>query len=141
MQRVISPTAVRLRLPRAMRVHPTFYVSKVKPVHESPLATAQPPLPCLINGGSALAIRCLIRSHWWGRGLRHLVDSEGYGLDAGLWFSARHILDPQMVWEFHQQNADQLSQGARRPGRPSSQPSQQPPECEFARFCVSCLWN
>ena len=44
-EKVISPVAVRLKLPQSMRVHPTFHVSKVKPVSESPLVPAAPPAP------------------------------------------------------------------------------------------------
>ena len=33
--RKIGPAAVRLRLPRSLRVHPTFHISQVKPVKES----------------------------------------------------------------------------------------------------------
>ncbi|KAL2099578.1 hypothetical protein ACEWY4_003972 [Coilia grayii] len=44
-EHVISPTAVRLRLPSTMRVHPMFHVSRVKPVCRSPLAPAAPPPP------------------------------------------------------------------------------------------------
>lgn len=43
-QRLISPTAVRLRLPRTMRVHPALHVSKVKQVQKGP-----PPPPHLIE--------------------------------------------------------------------------------------------
>ena len=35
--RKVGPAAVRLCLPRSLRVHPTFHVSQVKPVRESPL--------------------------------------------------------------------------------------------------------
>lgn len=45
-----------------MQVHPTFHVSKVKSVHESPLAPARQPSPQLVDGGLVYAVRRLIRS-------------------------------------------------------------------------------
>ena len=57
-QKIISATAVRLLLPRSMRVHPTFHVSKIKPVHDSPLAPAAPtpPPPRLVDGGLVFSV-------------------------------------------------------------------------------------
>lgn len=57
-----------------MQVHPTFHVSKVKPVRESPLAPARQPSPQLVDGGLVYAVRRLIRSRRRGMGLQHLMD-------------------------------------------------------------------
>lgn len=37
-EHMVNPAAVRLKLPASLRIHPTFLVSRVKPVLESKLA-------------------------------------------------------------------------------------------------------
>lgn len=74
--RIVNPAAVHFKLPRSMRINPTFHVSKVKPVRDSPLAPAIPPPPLtrLINGKPAYTIHGLLRSRRHGRELQYLVN-------------------------------------------------------------------
>ena len=76
--RVINPEAVRRRLPGSMRIHPTFHVSRVNPVQESPLAPPipPPPPPQLVDGGPVYTVRRLLRSRRRGRGVQYLVDID-----------------------------------------------------------------
>ena len=60
---VISPTAIRLRLPLTMRrLHPMFHVSRIKPAvtHTLCSAPATPPPPHIIDGGETFTVNRLM---------------------------------------------------------------------------------
>ncbi|KAI3371486.1 hypothetical protein L3Q82_024070 [Scortum barcoo] len=102
-QEIINPSAVRLKLPASMRIHPTFRVSQLKPVVTSPLCPpADPPPSRLINDHPAYTVRWLLDVRRRGRGLQYLVDWEGHGPEERSWVPRRLILDPEMVKQFHQ---------------------------------------
>lgn len=114
--------ALKLQLPRSMRVHPNFHVSKIKPVHKNPLLPPCPPPPpqVMIEGGHVYAVRHLLRPRKRGRGLQYLVDWEGYGPQE----PHCHIVDPQLIWNFHLRHSEQST--LRRPRRviPTEPPTQ-----------------
>nr|XP_040026064.1 uncharacterized protein LOC120815109 [Gasterosteus aculeatus aculeatus] len=85
--KTIGPVAVRLRLPRSLRAHPTFHVSQVKPAKESPMvpAAAPPPQPEVIDGGPVYKVKQLLAVRTRGRGRQYQVDWEGYGPEARQW--------------------------------------------------------
>lgn len=126
--RIVSPTAVRLQLPRSMRIHPTFHVSKLKPAHESPLVPSAPPPPPprLLDGGPVYSVRRLLRSRRRGRGIQYLVDWEGYGPEERTWIPARHVVDRTLITDFHRRHPDQPSVRRGRPRGSRSAPNPVP---------------
>lgn len=103
--RVINPASVRLQLPRTLRVHPTFHVSKIKPVCESTLVPASkpPPPPQFFEGGDVYKVRKLLEVRNRGRGKQFLVDWKGYGPEARSWIAASFIVDKTLIHDFYNQ--------------------------------------
>uniref|UniRef100_A0A3B3H296 Gypsy retrotransposon integrase-like protein 1 n=1 Tax=Oryzias latipes TaxID=8090 RepID=A0A3B3H296_ORYLA len=105
--KVINPAAVRLRLPRSLRVHPTFHVSKVKPVVDSSLMppSEPPPPPRMVGGGPVYTVEKILAVRKRGRGRQFLVDWKGYGPEERQWIPERFIVDKSLLTDFFRSGA------------------------------------
>lgn len=92
--KIIKHVSVHLRLPRFLRMHPTFHVGKLKPVKESPMvpAATPPPLPRMVDGGPVYPVKKLLAVLNRGRGRQHLVDWKGYGPEHRSWVLSSFII-------------------------------------------------
>lgn len=93
-----------LTLPRSSRIHPTFHISRVKPVHVSTLVPSAepPPPPRFVNGEPVYTVKCLLMVRQRAKGLQYLVHWEGYGPEEQSWVSSKDILDPKLIREHPQ---------------------------------------
>ncbi|RXN02924.1 Pol poly [Labeo rohita] len=105
--KIISPVAVRLKLPPVYRrIHSVFHVSKIKPVffaRINPPAPVPPP-PRLVDGETTYSVNRILDSRRRGRGYQYLVDWEGYGPEERSWVPARDMLDHSLIDDYNQQN-------------------------------------
>lgn len=89
---VINPSVVHLKLPLALRVHPTLQVSLLKLVASTLLNPPADPTH---------TFWWILDLHRWGQGFQCLVDWEGYGPEEQSWISRSLILDPSLVDDFY----------------------------------------
>ncbi len=104
--KILSPVAVRLKLPPAYRrIHPVFHVSKLKPVFRSTLnpPAPVPPPPRLVDVEPTYSVNRILDSRRRGRGFQYLVDWEGYSPEERSWVPARDILDHSLIDDYNQQ--------------------------------------
>lgn len=69
--KILNPSAVHILLPRTLRIHHTFYVSRIKPLSHSPSVSRPTPLPCVIYGRPAYTVIQTISGN-----LRTLVSKQ-----------------------------------------------------------------
>ncbi len=104
--KIISPVAVRLKLPPAYRrIHSVFHISKLKPIFHSTInpPAPVPPPPRLVDGELAYSVKLILDSRWRGRGFQYLVDWEGYSPEERSWVPARDILDHSLIDDYYHQ--------------------------------------
>ncbi len=76
----INPVTYQLKLPPHCRIHPTFHVSLLKPHYPSvsistdPEPAEEPPLPLILEDGTAYTVKEILDSRRRGGRLEYLVD-------------------------------------------------------------------
>ncbi|KAI2658094.1 Transposon Tf2-8 polyprotein [Labeo rohita] len=118
--RRINEVTFQLQLPPRYRIHPTFYVSLLKPCYpsatEQPGAEVEPPPPEILEPPSIYTVHEILGSRRRGGRLEYLVDWEGYGPEERSWVARDDILDPTLLSDFHRDHPDQPAPRGR--GRP-----------------------
>ncbi len=118
----INPVTYKIQLPPHYRIHPTFHVTLLKPHHPpvsvstDPEPAEEPPLPLILEDGTAYTVKEIMCSRRRGGKLQYLVDWEGYGPEEISWEPRDNIIDPNLLETFHTTHPEQPAPRGR--GRP-----------------------
>ena len=104
-ERQVSPSAYRLRLPRSMnRLHPVFNVVKLTRAPDDPIPGRRaqpPPPPVLVGDGEEYVVERILDSRVRRGKLQFKVKWKGYGTEEDSWEPASDVHADALVWEFY----------------------------------------
>ena len=102
--KVISKSAVKLRLPPTMKIHPVFHVSLIEPasldrsLHPQPT----PPPPVVVDNQQEYEAEEILDSRSFRHSLQYLVKWKGYHITESTWEPASNLKNsPSLVRSFH----------------------------------------
>jgi Chromo (CHRromatin Organisation MOdifier) domain len=104
--KVISHSAIHLKLPASMRIHPVFHVSKLHPFLPDPIiehAAHPPPPPVLCRGAEEYEVKQIENSQYFHWKLQYLIKWKGYPASDNEWVPEANLENaPDIVQTFHQ---------------------------------------
>jgi hypothetical protein len=117
-EKVVSPVAYKLKLPKTLRIHPVFHVSLLQPWHKDTVFTTHEdtmtvhPPPVLPDDDQYLVEALLDKRISRGR-VEYLVRWKGYGPEEDMWRPASDI-EQSLIDEYEASHHGQLPTTRRR---------------------------
>ncbi|KAK1806376.1 hypothetical protein P4O66_004899, partial [Electrophorus voltai] len=97
--RHINPVSYRLALPPSLPVHPTFHMSRLRPMLCS-VGPSDPLGPHMVDRAPAYMVKRLLDVQQVHGGVQYLLDWEGYGPEEWSCIPSHHILDSDLIRAF-----------------------------------------
>ena len=106
--RIISPNAVELKLPKAMKIHPVVNVSRVRPAKESTIEgqKSKPAPPVVIEGEQEWEVEEILDSRHRRNQLQYLVKWKGFTSEHNTWEPKDNVKNaPDKIKVFYKKNS------------------------------------
>jgi hypothetical protein len=101
---IVSPNAIKVKLPRSIKIHPVINVSRLRPYAEPTIpgqATSEPP-PVEINGELEYEVEQILDSRIYRNRFQYLVKWKGYTEEHNTWEPIDNVTNAQAaIDEFH----------------------------------------